>query len=158
MPVKFNSSVYFCQMLKPNKPEREIEIRHGSWQTLEINTCSYKTIWSRKDSNVRFEGKCHPKTFWMLRSFFPSVLKVSCCNLSEGQQRYFHQHVESAALQCEFISSVESEYVAGGGILSPCVTELRLLHCGQRYFTETVPSEHAVMSIKKLCSLFFFFS
>lgn len=35
-----------------------------------------------------------------------------------------------------------------GGGLSPCVTELRLLHCRQRYFTETVPSEHAVMSIK----------
>lgn len=87
--------------------------------------------------------------FWMLRSFFPSVLKVSCCNLGEGQQRYFHQHVESAALQCEFISSVESEYVGGGGEgLSPCVTGLRLLQCRHRYFTETVPSEHAVMSIK----------
>lgn len=60
--------------------------------------------------------------FWMLRSFFfffPSFLKVSRCNLGEGQQRYFHQHVESAALQCEFISSVESEYVGGGGRFVP---------------------------------------
>lgn len=43
-------------------------------------------------------------TFKMFLIYFLSLLKVSSCNLSEGEQRYLHQYVESTPLQCKFMS------------------------------------------------------
>lgn len=40
--------------------------------------------------------------------FYISLLKVSSCNLSEGRQWYFHQYIESTAVQCKFTSDKSS--------------------------------------------------
>lgn len=43
--------------------------------------------------------------YWnYIQNVFLSYLKVSSCDLSEGQQRYLCQHVESPAVQCKFSS------------------------------------------------------
>lgn len=82
-------------------------------------------------------GKCHLKHIEItfrngFGSFdlFSSLLKVSSCNLSEGQQWYFHQHIESTALQCK-LTSVESKY-----LFLCCTSELRLLYGRQSCITK----------------------
>ena len=53
---------------------------------------------------------------------FLSFFKVSSCNLSEGQQWYLHQHLESPALQCKF-TAIQAKYLLWRQNYTVCQSE-----------------------------------